>query len=145
MNARFFTRQVLTLACLLACPYGFAQTYWLTVLGDPHDVTVDTVEVDPRPLSVNAQLRTLRVRVNRAAPRASREGVPYRSFESQVVFDCANMTARYAVITYYMLPVWRGPSHMTSHFPESQPRWVEFRSLQPNPTARIIRAACQQR
>jgi hypothetical protein len=145
LNARFSTRQLMTLACLMACPFGFAQTYWLTVLGDPLDIAVDTVEVDPRPVAVNAHLRTMRVRVNRAAPRASREGVPYRSFDSQVVFDCANMTARYAAITYYMLPTWQGPSHKTSLFPESQPRWVEFRSLQPNPTARIIRAACQSR
>lgn len=145
MNVLFITRQLLTLACMFACPYGFAQTHWLTVMGDPHDAQANTVEVDPRPVSVNGPLRTMKVRVNRAAERASREGVPYRSFESQVVFDCANMTARYTTITYYMLPAWQGPSHKTAVFPESQPRWVEFRSLQPNPTARIIRAACQSR
>ena len=145
MNALSITRHVLTLACMLACAQGRGQTHWLTVMGDPHDASVNTVEVDPRPVSANENLRTLKVRVSRAAHRASREGVPYRSFESQVVFDCANMTARYTSITYYMLPLWQGPAHKTSAFPDSQPRWVEFRSLEPNPTARIIRAACQSR
>ncbi len=145
LNVRSITRHVLTLACMLACSYGRGQTHWLTVMGDPQDVAVNTVEVDPRPVSVNGNLRTMKVRVSRAAHRASREGVPYRSFESQVVFDCTHMTARYAMITYYLQPVWQGPSHKTAVFPDNPPRTVEFRSLQPNPTARIIRAACQLR
>lgn len=145
MNVRSISRHVLALACLLAWSYGRGQTNWLTVVGDPQDAAANTVEVDPRPVAVYGNLRTMKVRVNRAAQKPSREGVPYRSFESQVVFDCVNMIARYTTITYYMLPVWQGPSHKTVVFPDNPARTVEFRSLQPNPTARIIRAACQSR
>ncbi|MEO8020359.1 MAG: surface-adhesin E family protein [Polaromonas sp.] len=112
-------------------------------MGDPLDAAVNTIEVDPRPIAVNAHQRTLKLRVNRSVAKENRDGVPYRSFESQVVFDCNNKTARYAQISFYLLPVWQGPSHKTLVFPAAEPRWVEFRTIQPNPLARIIRAACE--
>lgn len=143
MKVRALSGWILALACMLAFLEVRAQTNWLTLLGDPGNAAVDTIEVDPRPLSVNEQQRTLKLRVNRSALRANRDGVPYRSFESRVVFDCNNKTARYAQLSFYMLPLWQGPSHKTVAHSATEPRWVEFRSLEPNPLARIIRAACE--
>ena len=119
------------------------QGGWFTVMGDPADATVDTVEVDPVPLIAHQDLRTMRVRVHRAVQRTNWDGVPYRSYESQVLFDCTHRSARYVSITYYMQPAWKGQAHKTVIYTRLDPRWMEFRDIQPNPHARIVRAACQ--
>lgn len=128
---------------LLACvPGAFAETLWFTVLGDPADPHVNTIQVDPTPVLVEDQLRTMNVRVSRSAQRTSWEGVKYRSYESRVVFDCTNNTARYTMLSFYLLPLWRGESHKTSTYGPETPRLMEFRDVLPNPTLRIMRAAC---
>ncbi len=85
----------------------------------------------------------MRVRVSRATPRTSSDGVPYQSYESQVVFDCFNHVARYSTLVLYMRPAWRGVSHNTTVYTKANPQWMEFGDVVPNPTARIIRAACR--
>jgi hypothetical protein len=122
---------------------GRAQTHWFTVKGDPANPAVDTIEVDPSPVSVTAEAQTMRVRVSRAQLRKNWEGVPYRSYESDVVFDCANKKARYTSMVFYMQPLWQGRSHNTSTYTRDNPRWMEFRDVYPNPTRQLIRAACE--
>lgn len=131
------------LACLLLALSASGQTLWFTVQGDPANPAVDTIEVDPSPLSVTVEAQTMRVRVSRAQVRKNWEGVPYRSYESEVVFDCANKKARYSRMMFYMQPLWQGPSHNTSTYTEGNPRWMEFRDVRPNPNRQIIRAACE--
>lgn len=134
---------VALLSIAVTCAYG--QAAWFTVVGDLSDPAADIIEVDPMPLSISASegLRTLRVRVSRATPRTSWDGVPYRAYESLVVFDCFNHTAQYSTLVFYMQPAWRGVSHNTTVYAKANPRWMEFRDVVPNPTARIIRAACR--
>jgi hypothetical protein len=122
---------------------AWGQTAWFTVLGDPADPAVDTIEVDPSPVSVTVEAQTMRVRVSRATVRKNWEGVPYRSYESKVVFDCANKKARYTSMVFYMQPLWQGASHKTSTYTRDNPRWMEFRDVRPNPNQQIIRAACE--
>src|SRR5436190_9329518 len=81
---------------------------WHLVQGDPGNAAVDTVLVDPVPAERDGAMRTLYVRVSRATPRTSWDGVPHRSYDSTVLFDCGRNTARYLVIAYYTEPVWRG-------------------------------------
>jgi hypothetical protein len=130
------------LLLMLALPLAYAQDPWLTILGDPTSANVDTIQVDPIPVSVSGDYRTMRVRVNRATKRTNWDGIPYRSYESTVVFDCASNTARYIEIRFYLQPVWLGESHQAVTYPNTMPRWMIFGEVDPNPYQKIIHAAC---
>jgi hypothetical protein len=120
-----------------------AQTSWLNVVGDAKDESVNTIEVDPVPVTVNGDWRTMKIRVSRSVQRTSWDGVPYRSYTSTVLFDCANKSARYLSLDFYMEPAWKGISHKTSTFTVDAKRPMEFRDVTPNPTQRLVRAACR--
>jgi len=119
-----------------------AQPVWLTVAGNAEDPAANTIQVDPAPVEVKEGMRIMRVRVSRSTQRTSWDGVPYRSYESTVLFDCTQNNARYLSLTFFMEPGWKGRSHKTSTYPRETPRWMEFRDVQPNPNLRIQRAAC---
>ena len=119
-----------------------AQAEWLTIMGDPANAQVNTVQVDPVPVAVSGEERTLRVRVNRSAPRVNRDGIAYRSFDATVLFDCAVNTARYVDISFYSQPAWSGTVTPVTLAPATMPRWMLFRDIEPNPKDRIIHAAC---
>lgn len=120
-----------------------AETGWLTVMGDSSDSLVNTIEVDPTSVSQSKEGRVMRIRVSRSAPRVSWDGVPYRSYVSQVLFDCTFNRARYLSIEFYKESAWKGVSHQTTHYSPETIRLMEFRDVTPNPTRRIVRAACQ--
>lgn len=122
---------------------GHAQGDWLTVSGHPGEPQLDIVEVQPESRFLSADFATLNIRVNRSALRTSTDGVVFRSFTASVVADCAAKTARFATVTFYMAPLWEGSPHRVLTFSAAQNRPVLFRSIEPNPTERIIRAACQ--
>jgi hypothetical protein len=126
----------------LAGCHAHAETQWFTVTGNPRDASVDTVQVDPIATKTEGKLKTMNVRVSRAAQRFNWEKVPYRSYESRVVFDCRARKADYVLATFYPVPLWQGtPSQTTDYSGNPQP--MLFRDAVPNPTNRIIRAACQ--
>ena len=85
----------------------------------------------------------MKVRVSRSAQRVSRDGVAFRSFEAEVVFDCARDGARFISADFYSLPPWQGESHKSLVYPNGSVRPMDFRGIEPNPRSRIIRAACQ--
>ncbi len=118
------------------------QTRWFTVAGNPADASVDTVQVDPVATKVEGQFKTMNVRVSRAKQRSNWENVPYRSYESTVVFDCRARKAGYVFATFYPQPLWQGSPNKTTDY-ASNPQPMLFRDVEPNPTQRIIRAACQ--
>jgi len=120
-----------------------AQANWFNVLGDPKDAAVNTIEVDPIPVAVNGDLRTMKIRVSRSVQRTSWDGVPYRSYTSTVLFDCASKKAQYLSLDFYMEPAWKGASHKTSTYTADVKRPMEFRDVTPNPTQRLVRAACR--
>ncbi|MES2911044.1 MAG: surface-adhesin E family protein [Pseudomonadota bacterium] len=134
-------RKLAAVFCLLGASWAHAQATWFTVIGDDRDAALDTIQVDPESMT-SGDIRTLRVRVNRAAQRTSWDKVPYRSYRSLVTFDCVNRSARYVSITFYMQPLWKGESHKTSDYTTGIPRPMLFLDVTPNPSARIIRAAC---
>ena len=136
-------KKLLLLFCLWNGSFLHAQTTWFNIMGDPDDAAVNTVEVDPTPVSVNGSIRTLQVRVSRSTDQLGWEGVPYRSYVSEVVFDCANNSTRYAWIDFYTLPAWRGEPHKRSVSTQGDTRPMEFIDVEPNPYRRILRAACQ--
>lgn len=135
-------KKLLIWLCLWACSSLHAQSDWFNVMGDPADETVNTIEVDPTPVSVSGETRIMRIRVSRSADRVSWEGIPYRSYVSEVLFDCINHTARYISVDFYSQPAWKGTPSKRSVYSPSEPRPVQFRDVEPNPYQRIIRAAC---
>lgn len=136
-------KKVLIYCGLLCCSLLHAETSWFTVTGDPANPAVSTVEVDPTPVSVQEERRSMRIRVSRSTQRTSWDGVPYRSYVSTVLFDCTSNTARYVSLEFYRAPLWQGKSHSTAVYTQDQPRAMQFRDVTPNPTERLIKAACQ--
>lgn len=130
------------IAALFVQVAAHAQPVWLTVIGDPEVTTVNTIQVDPAPLEVSNEFRTMRIRVSRSLPRTSWDGTPYRSYESIVQFDCSRNKARYMMLTYYADAVWRGDAFKTTDYSTGPARLMEFRDVTPNPNQRILRAAC---
>ena len=115
---------------------------WFNIQGDPGNPATDTVEVNPEPLTVNGSLRTMRVRVSRSVERKNWDGVPYRSYFAEVLFNCNDNNARYVAMEYYLQPNWTGEPHATIKYAPSDARAMRFRDITPNPAAQIIRAAC---
>ncbi|RZL89717.1 MAG: hypothetical protein EOP82_18325 [Variovorax sp.] len=134
-------RKWLVLFCAMGAA-AQAQTPWFTVTGNPQDATVNTVQVDPVAITTRNDVKTMNVRVSRSRDRVNWDGVPYRSYEAQVVFDCRARKAGYLAATYYLQPLWQGPANKTSVY-GSNPRPMLFRDVEPNPTDRLIRAACR--
>ena len=120
----------------------FAEANWFTIVGDKTDPTLDTIEVDPVPVSINGSHRIMQVRTSRSMPRTNWDGIPYRSYKAVVDFDCAAKTAEYQQMVYYMQPAWAGESHISTSYTKNNPRLMRFRDVKPNPVERIIKAAC---
>lgn len=112
------------------------------MLGDRTAPQLNTIEVDPAPLEVSDAGRTLRIRVSRSTPRTSWDNVPYRSYYATVLFNCAEGNAHYLSLRFYNEPLWNGMSHKTSTYTRDNPRPMLFLDVEPNPTQRIIKAAC---
>lgn len=128
----------------LALPAAYGQTAWLTIMGEPGNALVNTIQVDPAPLAVADGHKTMRVRVSRSAQRVDWDGIPYRSYESTVLFDCLSNTARYLEIRYYLHANWTGPLQQTVTYANGMPRWMLFQDVEPNPYQRILQAACRR-
>ncbi|APW40366.1 hypothetical protein RD110_00135 [Rhodoferax koreense] len=122
-------------------PVSTSRTTWFTVVGDPEDPNVDTVQVDP--VDHDGNPRTMRVRVSRSTARSSWDGVPYRSYTSNVAFECDRNQARYLSLSYHGQPLWPGEPDKTVDYSTGTPRMMAFRDMTPNPTQRIIQAACR--
>lgn len=132
---------VAVLAMALCAP-AFAAGDWFTVVGTRDDAASDTVEVDPVPKSVNGDSRVMAIQVNRASPRQNWDGVPFRSYQATVEFDCAKNTAFFQQVSYFLQPYWAGPSHKSVTFSANNRRPMRFRDMTPNPMERILKAAC---
>ena len=132
-------------ACVLAATLGATAhaSTWLTMRGEPDDAANDVVQVDVESIDGKAEMRTMLVRVSRAQQRTSRDGVVFRSYLSVVEFDCAKSSARFLSADFYSLPLWRGAAHQSLVYGRDQVRPMVFRDMTPNPSERIIRAACK--
>ena len=139
--------QLRSLPCLLvvwawvALGSAHAATTWLTVIGDPTQPAVDTVEVDASSAVTFGKARLVGIRVNRAKDRMALDKQPFRSYESLVVIDCDKRTARHNSQTLFPEPLWKGVPRAHT-YDEKDIREMAFRGVEPNPKERIIKAAC---
>ena len=118
-----------------------ANATWFTLTGDPAMADEDTVEVEVNTLNTVEQSRTLLIRVNRETDRTSWDGVAYRSYTAQIVFECSVPAAYYQSITFFKQPLWLGEP-LTVAYGQQPRREVQFLAMQPNPASRLVRAAC---
>jgi surface-adhesin protein E len=119
-----------------------AKTEWFTVVGNPQDPNVNTVEIDPVVAATPDVRKNMYVRVNRSRSRVNWENLPYRSYEARIAFDCAAKKADFVIVTFYPEPLWTGFPVITTDYSD-KPRPMELRDIEPNPLERIIRAACK--
>jgi hypothetical protein len=118
-----------------------AEAAWFTVTGNPEDPSVNTVQVDPVAIKITGERRVMNVRVSRSQDRVNWEGVPYRSYDARVAFDCRARKGEYLFARFYMAALWQGEVHKATDYSE-KPRPMRFLSIEPNPADRIVRAAC---
>jgi hypothetical protein len=116
---------------------------WLTIAGDPLRPDADTIQFDPSTVMRSDSNRTMTVRVSRSEQRISGDGIAFRSFVGKVEFDCRHLTARFADSQFFDAPLWRSPGRMVV-YPPSDTRPMAFRGFEPNPSERIIHAACSR-
>jgi hypothetical protein len=130
--------------CLAGLSWSCAQAAptWLTLVGDPQDATADYIEFDPGSLAGKKGVPTLAVRVSRARPRTSKEGIVFRSFESVVAVECRKRTAHFVQASFFAEPDFKGSAFKTVVFGPSDVRPMAFREIKGDPTRRIVRAAC---
>lgn len=115
---------------------------WFTITGDAGRPDADTVQVDPLALKSDGDARTMPIRVNRAHERTNWANMPYRSYESRVLIDCRTRKAHHLESTFYMEPLWHGKPHRVAGYAQKPPPML-LRGMNPNPTERLIRAACK--
>lgn len=133
---------VLALCCAASLPALAAGEHnWLTIVGDAVRTDIDTIQVDVKPVAIKANIRLMNLRLSRAKERINGDGIPFRSFEAIVEFDCLNNTARYTRTQFFARPLWTAPTRLMN-FPSNDVRAMAFREIEPNPNDRIIRAAC---
>ena len=130
-------------AGMSACWPTRATTNWLTLVGNPRDAAVSTIEVYALPVVVSDNLRSLDIRVNRDQQSLSSEGIPFRSYSATILVDCYENKARFTTAAFYMTPLWEGTPHKIASWSAAQVRPVLFRNFDPNPRDKIIRAACR--
>ncbi|MES2398540.1 MAG: surface-adhesin E family protein [Pseudomonadota bacterium] len=116
---------------------------WLTIMGNKTDPAVDTIQVNPIPVSMTEDHRVMKIRVSRSMQRTNWDGIPFRSYQATVDFDCENKVGNFQQISYYRQPLWTGESHITTTYGKADPRLMQFRGVVPNPVERIVRAACR--
>ncbi len=115
---------------------------WLTVTDGEVSADSTVVQVDPIPVSVTNSIRVMNVRVSRPMERTSTDGIPFRSYTSVVEFNCSIRTARFVRADFFAAPLWAGPVSRTMVYPLDKIRPMEFRSVEPNPKERVMRAVC---
>lgn len=118
-----------------------AEPTWLTVVGDPADAFVDTVEVDATSAVAFEAMRMVKLRVNRAKTRMGFDGQPFHSYYSTAIVDCTESKAWHRSVALFDNPLWRGRMRMVE-FAESDGRSLAFAEMDPNPRDRLIKAAC---
>ena len=127
----------------LACLPSLAVSSWLALVGDPANPSADYIEFDPASLTRENGLPVLAVRVSRAHPRTSKEGIVFRSFESAVAVDCQQASARFLRASFYAESAFKSQPFRTVVFAPTDVRPMAFREIAGAPTQRLVRAACR--
>lgn len=126
------------IGCVWA-PWAWADG-WFTIMGDVTQIRSDVVQVQPTSIQRQGELRTLNIRVNRLKTRRNWHGVTYRSYEAKVLINCNQRHGEYLSLRTYSQALWMGETQELKYDAPLPP--MRFIGIEPNPTDRIVRAAC---
>ncbi len=131
----------LALALALGAGSLHADPLWLTLTGDPTRADRDSVQVRVDSVSLNGSTGSLQLRVNRSQAREAFDGQTYRSYIGWIKVDCPQQEGLFQQLQYYTEALWTGDTRVVNYVEPNTPRLL-FKDMQPNPTERLIRAAC---
>jgi hypothetical protein len=113
---------------------------WFTVLGNLADSETDTVQLNMAKVETRGKNDVMQLRVTLAKQRTMATGERFQSYRSQILIECAKESIVHLNQTRFELGRWGGPSEY-QRFNEVRP--MAFGGLEPNPKARVLRAACE--
>lgn len=131
----------LCLVMLLGAGSLQAEPLWLTLMGDPSRADRDSVQVRADSVALSGSTGSLQLRVNRAEPREAFDDQPYRSYLGWIKVDCTQQEGMFQQLQYYTEALWTGETRVANYTEPNMPKLM-FKDMQPNPTARLVRAAC---
>jgi hypothetical protein len=137
---RLFT-PALSFVMLLGAGSLQAEPLWLTLTGDPTRADRDSVQVRADSVALNGDTGSLQLRVNRAESRPAFDELPYRSYLGWIKVDCAHQEGLFQQLQYYTEALWTGETRVANYTEPNMPKLM-FKDMQPNPTTRLVRAAC---
>jgi hypothetical protein len=132
---------VLALAILSGAGPLHADPLWLTLSGDASRSDLDSVQVMADSVTLSGTTGALQLRVNRAIARDAYDNIPYRSYIGWIKVDCTLREGRFQQLQYYSEALWTGEVRVVNFTEPNLPQLL-FKDMQPNPTTRLIRAAC---
>ncbi|WP_422830788.1 surface-adhesin E family protein [Variovorax sp. HJSM1_2] len=118
-----------------------ADPLWLTLTGDATRADADSVQVLADSVNLNGTTGTLQLRVSRAGERSAYDDLPYRSYIGWIRVDCSQREGHFLQLQYYAEALWTGAVRLVNFTESNMPRLL-FKDMDPNPTTRLIRAAC---
>lgn len=128
-------------ALSVTTPLRAAEPLWLTIMGDPTRQDVETVQVMADSVSLEGAIGSLRLRVSRTQSREGYDGQNYRSYVGWIKVNCPRREGRFQQLQFYSEPLWTGEVRVANYTDPNMPQ-LQFKDIEPNPTARLIRAAC---
>lgn len=118
-----------------------AEPLWLTLTGDPSRTDQDSVQVRADSVALSGTTGSLQLRVSRADTREAFDSQPYRSYIGWIKVDCTQQEGLFQQLQYYTAALWTGETRVVNFAEPNMPKLM-FKDMQPNPTARLVRAAC---
>ncbi len=119
-----------------------AEGNWLTLSGNPADVTADYVQFDPSDIRRQNDTRLIPVRVSGSLPRTTPDGIVFRSVTGTASIDCRQRTAFLVNASFYAEADFKGtPFQKRDVGPEIGP--MTFRGIDAERAHQIFKAACR--
>jgi hypothetical protein len=125
---------------VLASFAAHAQT-WFTVMGNPIDRAVDSVELNLEGVQPRGAVKHMEMRVTLAQVRVLPTGEAVGSYVSIIEIGCTEDSIVHVQQTRFPTRRWDGVPTV-ERFESERP--MAFRGLDPNPKTRILKAACNQ-
>lgn len=138
-NDALKTLIALLLSWCCTCAFAQDEPLWFTLMGSLADDTTDTVQINMAKMEARGSNNVMQLRVNLAHQRTMDSGEKYQSYLSKILIECSADSVVHLEQTRFELRRWEGHSTFQK-FPEVRP--MAFGGLEPNPRARVLRAAC---
>lgn len=144
MRNPFRTRSLRIVPLMVALTLALASRadpVWFSVMGQPSQPDVDSVELNVENIPKRGEVARLDLRVNLAKQRLMTGGEKYQSYISVIEIDCSKDSIVHVHQTRYANAFWKGAGTFQKF---EQVRPMAFGGLLPSPKPTILRAACNK-